>query len=223
MKKNNFRKKFAVWALFFCSLFITGCASKPVFEGKGDLCGLIVDENNLPVKDFVVYCKSAEEKNISARAIVPVITNESGMFVFFGLPSGDYLISGEKKNYQKLQTVPYAFNDRTKILCLQINSFKAALMSVDELLHLGQKEEAGEILASISFEEKSKEEMFLKAFEFYATADEEEKSRLLQELKCRQFSVRNQFFYQYLAKLDENFQFEDDAKLEDDFYFEEAE
>ena len=39
--------------LLFCNLYITSCATNPKFSGTGDLCGLVVDENNKPIKDFV--------------------------------------------------------------------------------------------------------------------------------------------------------------------------
>ena len=47
----------AAGVLLFC-----GCASEPGFKGKGDLCGLVIDENNRPVRDFVVLSFGRKEK-----------------------------------------------------------------------------------------------------------------------------------------------------------------
>ena len=120
-------------------LLFSGCASKPEFEGKGDFCGIIIDEKNNPVKDCIVYCNSPDRKKIPVK---PVLTNESGLFVFYGITSGDYLISAEKNNYLKIKELPYCFNDRNKIFCIQMKSYKAALKDVEEMLVLGQKKEA---------------------------------------------------------------------------------
>ena len=147
MKKNNV--SVSVLAFFIINALI-GCASRPAFEGKGDLCGLVVDENNKPVKDFVVYCKPVNEKFYS-QPIRPVLTNASGLFVFYGLSSCEYLLSGSKNAYLKIEPVSYSFDDRTKIICIQTKSFKAAVLNAEELLKLGQKEEAlklGSIKAS---------------------------------------------------------------------------
>ena len=68
-------------------LLFFSCATKPAFNGCGDLCGLVVDENNYPVKDFIVYCEPSEkgwslENGLPGKDIQPVLTNESGLFVF---------------------------------------------------------------------------------------------------------------------------------------------
>ena len=155
MKKN----KVAVLLIFIINV-LAGCASRPAFEGKGDLCGLVVDENNKPVKDFVVHCKSTKllSKNYAA------LTNESGLFVFFNLPSGEYILNGEKKNYLRVENITYSFNDRSKILCLQTKSFKGCVLSTEELLRLGQAQEAGELLKNVCCETGSSEEHVLQEF-----------------------------------------------------------
>ena len=166
-------KKSLAIIIALCAIF-TSCASKVRFEGNGDLCGLVLDENNSPVKDFIVYCRPAELKLKTSNPVVaPVITNESGLFVFYGLPSGEYILSGEKKNYLRLEHVKYRFDDRTKILCVQTKSFKAAVLSAEELLHLGQAQEAGEVLRGVCCDKGSSESVFLK--EYIAKIKEVEK------------------------------------------------
>ena len=77
----------ALWklaVLISVTVLFFSCASKPVFSGKGDLCGLVVDENSKPVKDFVIYCESKSAGKKLAE-VKPVLTNESGLFVFYDL------------------------------------------------------------------------------------------------------------------------------------------
>ena len=85
---------------FLTFLFIS-CASKPGFNGEGDLCGLVIDENNRPVADFVVYSSNKDNPNQKTSAL----TNSSGLFVFQNTKAGTYYISGEKKNYTRLISI----------------------------------------------------------------------------------------------------------------------
>lgn len=150
-------------------LLFSSCVSKPGFTGNADLCGLIIDENNVPVKDFVVYCKSVEKNH---QKIKPVVTNEGGLFVFFDILSGSYRLSGEKKNYLRIKNVDYDFNDRTKIICLQTKSFKASLQNAEELIWLGEKELARELLNSICCDEKSEEKKLVDEYKKYTVTGE---------------------------------------------------
>ena len=157
------RKILFLWIT--CEVLFLSCASKPLFKGHADLCGLVIDENNAPVKDFIVYCKAADMKTWGTKPLItPVITNESGLFVFYGLSSGDYILSGEKTGYLRITSTSYSFNDRTRIICLQTKSFKASVLNVGEMLRLGQKEEAIAILRGICCEHDSLEEIFLKDY-----------------------------------------------------------
>ena len=169
MSKCEMKKTFllfmAVCFLFLICLQISSCASKPSFEGKSDLCGLVIDENNAPVKDFIVSCKPADVKTWGAKPVIsPVLTNESGLFVFYGLSSGQYYLSGEKTNYIRLEESLYRFDDRTKIICLQTKGFKAAVLSAEELLRLNQKKEAAALLGELCCEPGSPEEKFFKDY-----------------------------------------------------------
>ena len=182
MKKNLFiARPYVLFVLLLTSLMIfSACASKPKFEGNAELCGLIIDENNSPVKDFVVYCKSDSNPLLS---ISPVITNDGGMFVFFNLPSGRYKISGEKTNYLKILKIPYNFNDRSKILCLQTKTFKAALSNAEELIRLGERKSAAEILDSICCEKKTEEKKLISAYKVFTLEEGKKKDRAIKKLK----------------------------------------
>ncbi|SEQ29832.1 hypothetical protein SAMN04487977_103300 [Treponema bryantii] len=188
-----------------CFMFLSflmcvfGCVSKPGFKGNGDLCGLIIDENNKPVKDFIVYCHSGDA---SPHNIRPVLTNENGLFVFYDIPSGKYLLSGEKNNYLNISKISYSFNDRSKIICLQTKSFKAAIESADEMIRLGQTEEAYKLLCNISCESKSAEENLIKAYQFFTADKERKKKSIVAQLKKYKGDDCT-FFNNYAAKLEE--------------------
>ncbi len=195
--------------LLFCNLYITSCATNPKFSGTGDLCGLVVDENNKPIKDFVIYCYPSIT-NIKTQTIniKPVITNESGLFVFYGLPSGSYTISGEKPNYLRLSETPYQFSDRGKILCLQTKSFKAAVKTAEELIALGQTKEARSLLNGISTKKLSSEKYLVTAYQLFTVESEREKRSLMNELRAalkkQQIPQSEKVFYkEFLEKLEE--------------------
>ena len=197
MKRKAF---YCVTALvFFYCFTYSGCASKPRFEGKADLCGLILDENNMPVKDFIVRCSSTGVKPVITK---PAVTNENGLFVFYGVPSGKYVISGEKKNYLRIKQLSYNFNDRAKIICLQTKTFKGAILSAEELLRLDQPAEAGKLLENIYCDSKSKEQLYIKAYQYYAAENPKKKKSLIAELKKKN-KYETDFFNNYAAKLEE--------------------
>ena len=200
IKKSKIRKGLHLFvsAIMWIILF-AACASKPGFEGSGDLCGLVLDENNQPVKDFVIYCKSASKILVNIR---PVITNESGLFVFYDLPSGEYFLSGNKTNYLTISEVPYQFYDRTRIICLQTKSYKTAVLSAEELIRLGQKKDAEKILDSISCETGSREEGLLRLYQFYVEDKEEDKKKIISELKMNEKN-NSDFIKSYSLRLEE--------------------
>lgn len=196
MKKNE--GLFVFIGFMVTSLLFTGCASKPKFQGKGDLCGLVIDENNQPVKDFVVHCISADGQ---LQVINPVSTNESGIFVFYDLNSGRYNLSGKKNNYLEIEKVSYNFDDRSKIICLQTKTINAALSKAEELIRLGQPHEARKTLDAISCEPKSREQYLINAYRYFSTEKEREKKSLLAVLK-KAGKNEDSFFKAYSEKLE---------------------
>lgn len=188
--------KFLIF-IFISILFFSGCASSPKFSGEGDLCGLIIDENNKPVKDFVVRCCN---KNLQSEK--PVITNESGLFVFNDVPSGNYLLWGEKLNYLRIPKTTYKFNDRSKIICLQTKSFKASLLQAEDLIALDQTEEAEKLINDICYESKSYEAQIIQAYKFFITKSEKEKKSLIKKMK-KSNGPEKLFFKEFAEKLEE--------------------
>jgi hypothetical protein len=139
------------------------------------------------------------------QEVKPVITNESGLFVFYGLSSGDYFLSGTKTTYMRIEPVYYSFDDRTKIICIQTKSFQAAMSKADELLRLGQAEEAYALLDNIDYEKDSKEGLYINALKFHAAKDGGKKRIILAELKNNSSlkNKENDFIKSYTEKLEE--------------------
>jgi len=134
------------------SFFLCSCSTIPKFSGNGDLCGLIVDEQNKPVKDFAVYCKNKGFVNMA------VFTNESGIFVFHNIPSGMYEVSGYKEGFEKLSSTEYFFSDRGKIFCCQVNGVDSILDQVEKLYLLKDYEGGIKLLDSVCVKKSSNEE-----------------------------------------------------------------
>ncbi len=185
----------------FFIFFLFSCATKPHFEGQGDLCGIIIDENNKPVNDFIVYCRAADQKAFS-KDPAPVKTNESGLFVVYGISSGEYLLSGSKNNYLSLEPHLYSFEDPTKIICLQTRSYRSAIKRAAELIAMGQTEEAVSLIENINCEKDSREEFYIKAYQFLLTEDRDKRLSILKTLKNNNFQ-NDSFFIDYTNRLEE--------------------
>lgn len=165
---------FCITGILILILF-GSCASKPKFKGYGDLCGLVVDECNRPVKDFLILCSG---HGVSYTAL----TNEGGIFVIQNVPSGKYQISGVKKNYCKLVKTEYSFMDRTKIFCCQINSIDAALESVSKLIIRGENKLAENVLDNLDYENNSREAAAVLFYRFYLADSKKEKTKIVTKI-----------------------------------------
>ena len=130
-------------------IFFTGCVSKPHFSGKGDMCGMILDENNKPISDFIIYCNSGPLFFGAAS------TNAEGIFVFHDVSAGEYSLYGEKNGFVKMKKTGYFFNDRTKLFCCQLISASTAFCKIDKYLKNGEIENAAELVEKICFEKDS--------------------------------------------------------------------
>ncbi len=170
MKRNYFMVGFFIIAL------VSSCKSLPSFKGEGDLCGLIVDENNSPVKDFVIYCKNELDTRTA-------LTDENGMFVVHGVPSGVYKISGQKKNYVKLENAEFLFTDRNKIFCCQVASVEGAFESVEELIIRGEQENASNLLDKLYYDRRTPQEAVVLTYRFFLTDKIREKKKYASSIK----------------------------------------
>ena len=158
------------------SVIFLSCKTFPKFKGDVDLCGLIVDENNAPVKDFVIYCKTNLENNTA-------LTDESGMFVIHGVSSDVYTISGKKKNYVKLEDEEFLFTDRNKIFCCQVESIEGAFKTVEEYILRGEKKKAEEVLASLYYDKKTPQEAVVLVYRFFLAEKNRDKKRIVSSIR----------------------------------------
>ena len=177
----KFKKIFFEVLIFLCipviSLLYSGCASTSSFSGTGDLCGIVIDQNNQPVKGFLVFYKK------NNRVIQTALTSDSGMFVFNGVPGGKCKISGEKENFVRLNDVEYDFCDRGKLFCCQIKTADFAFDNIDELLIRGEKQKALSVLNDICYESNSAVEATVLVYRFYLSSSVSEKTELVERLK----------------------------------------
>lgn len=168
------KKKFFLG--FATLLLFSSCRTLPKFKGEGDLCGLIVDENNTPVKEFVVYCKNDFETNTA-------LTDESGMFVIHGVSSDVYKISGQKKNYVKLENEEFLFTDRSKIFCCQVESIDGAFKTVEELLLRGEKKKAEALLDKLYYDKKTPQDAVVLVYRFFLSDKNGDKKRIVSSIR----------------------------------------
>lgn len=172
------RKNCLLPLLVCCALSVClSCKTMPRFKGEGDLCGLVVDENNEPVKDFLIYCKNEFEITNTA------MTNETGMFVVHNVPSGVYKISGKKKDFVKLEATPFYYTDRDRIFCCQVSSIDAAFITVEQLMQRGEKKKAAELLENLYCEKKSPEQAVILVYKFFLSEKKREKKRYVSEIR----------------------------------------
>ena len=165
-----------ITSLLFILLLLFSCRTLPRFTGQADLCGLLVDENNIPVKDFLIYCKNDLEMKTA-------LTDESGMFVIHGVDSGVYKISGQKKNYARLEEREFLFTDRSKIFCCQVESIEGAFKSVEELIMRGEKKNAEGLLNQLYYDKKSPQEAVILVYRFFLTEKSRDKKKLTSALR----------------------------------------
>ena len=183
--KNHFASKgrlrlSVIFSMIVCSAIFSvfiSCASKPKFTGCADLCGLVVDEKNRPVQDFLIYCRGSMGENHTA------LTNESGIFVIQNVPCGSYEISGQKTQFMELEKTEYSFFDRTKIFCCQVFSFDAAMDSVLNLMQRGENKQAEKVLNSVTYENNSAEEAVIQFYKFYLTDSNKDRLKIIAKLR----------------------------------------
>lgn len=135
--------------VFGCLVLMTGvisCASKKGFSGGSELCGVVLDEKNRGVADYVVTCSRNGIGTFTA------VTGENGMFVFSNMKCGRYEVTGEKIGYGKIVGDEFNFNSRGKILCCKVNSLEGVLMAVENQIKCKNYVVAKKLLQDVSFE-----------------------------------------------------------------------
>ena len=176
LKVSGFLCLIKITGLMLILFFIISCRSLPKFNGQADLCGLLVDENNIPVKDFLIYCKNDLEMKTA-------LTDESGMFVIHGVSSDVYKISGQKKNYVKLENEEFLFTDRSKIFCCQVESIEGAFKTVEELLLRGEKKKAEALLDKLYYDKKTPQDAVVHVYRFFLSDKNGEKKWIVSSIR----------------------------------------
>ena len=151
-KEGEMVKKI-VWLGFVFVILLTfvSCASKPVFSGKFDLSGMVIDENDKPVSDFVIFCKGKGASWQSA------LTNENGLFVFYDQTCGTYSFKGEKEGFLKMEVKDVSVLSKTKLLCFQVSSLDRAFDNLEEMILCGDFEGALTLIKSMDLKTESPE------------------------------------------------------------------
>ncbi len=142
-------KRLVILLLGICLCFIS-CSSVPKFKGKSELCGLVVDDKNKPVQEFVIECK---RKDGNGR--FTTITDNQGIFIINDVPAGEYVFSGKKNGYAKLDNESFLFNARNKMFCCKINSVDGALSAVEKQIKSENYDAGYKLLDELCFEKGS--------------------------------------------------------------------
>lgn len=152
-----------IGVLIIFVFLLSSCASKPVNK-KIELVGMIIDENNNPVKEYIVHCENEFFEKQS------VLTNENGLFVFSNMNIGNYLLSGEKNGYSRIKIEKYFLKNDSKILCCQVNSCEYVLSNVLQRKKINDFEGGIKLLNEIYCDENSFENKVVKFYKnFFLT------------------------------------------------------
>lgn len=130
-------------------LFFANCKSVPVKREIADFCGFVIDENNNPVKNFLISVQTSDLQ------IKKAITNDGGIFVINNIKLGNLKIEGKKEGFSKYLNENIEFYDRTKILCIKISSADFVLENFHSNIKAKNFESAQKNLESIFCEESN--------------------------------------------------------------------
>lgn len=125
-----------------CVSFVS-CASNPktVFQ-TGDFCGLIVDENNRPIKEFILEVNNQFKGGT-------YVTNNNGIFVVPSMETGKIFIKGKKKGYTILNEEVNFLADQN-LFCWQIKSMSGVLDDILVYVRTEQYRKALEHLQTVA-------------------------------------------------------------------------
>lgn len=154
--------KIKVYVISIIALIsFNSCKTSECIYKSGTLCGVVVDENNKPVQDFLITCNSQSCSKQSA------VTNESGIFVFPQVNTGKYFIEGSKFNYAKIAKNEYEFYDSSSLICIQVMSLNEILKTVDSFIKVGEFEKGVNLLNSVKVKTGSLSEIIYLCYAAY--------------------------------------------------------
>ena len=176
MKKKKFFP-----ALFFLSWIfaLVSCASSPKFHGNGDFCGMVVDEKNQPVSEYLITCSKAG----GGLCMGSTLTNQSGIFVIQNLSAGKYSLEGHKNNYTELRNLKVDFCFRDKFLCCSVLSADGLFERVNSLIKTGDFDGAKKQLELLCFQRGSQVSQVALCYEAFLYALKKDRRGLQSCLK----------------------------------------
>lgn len=186
--------KSALLAFLILDVFFVSCVSNEKLNDRCDLCGIVVDEKNMPIDEYVIYGKNGTYETSA-------ITNSNGLFVLKNMPKGNCEIYGEKKGYCDLSE-KYFFYDMSKILCCQINSLPGAIDDVEKLIKQNEYKKANEIIDEVKFEHTTNEEIVVYSYKVYLDYKLREKEKMVIDLNYLK-ELDNQKISDFIEKMEE--------------------
>lgn len=186
--------KSALLAFLILDVFFVSCVSNEKLNDRCDLCGIVVDEKNMPIDEYVIYGKNGTYETSA-------ITNSNGLFVLQNMPKGNCEIYGEKKGYCDLSE-KYFFYDMSKILCCQINSLPGAIDDVEKLIKQNEYKKANEIIDEVKFEHTTNEEIVVYSYKVYLDYKLREKEKMVIDLNYLK-ELDNQKISDFIEKMEE--------------------
>lgn len=142
MKIVNYFFSFIMIVLLFA-----GCVTYKNCIKKSNLCGIVVDENNKPVSNYLIICDSNPFNKVSTY------TNDNGIFLLSDMEVGTYNISGRKQNFGKIDNDSFYFDGSSSMLCYQVSSLEELLFRVNKCIDNKEYEKAINIVNKIEIDE----------------------------------------------------------------------
>ena len=170
-------KLFAEWIFLGLLFFFQSCASTAKFKGEGDLCGIIVDEKNLPVSGYFISCQKNGMPSGNA------ITSESGLFIIQNLKCGKYVLDGKKINCTDIKNLEVNFRDRKSILCCKALTADGLFERVESLVMAGDFKQARRELKNLRYEGNTYVEKMIVVYKGWISAMEKDRKSALVDIK----------------------------------------
>lgn len=109
--------------IYFICFMLLFVSCKSVAKENKNLTGMVVDEKNRPISNFTLSCKDEKGKIVGTA-----VTGENGFFVFYDVGYGNFIISGKKHYYTKIENEPFTFAKQSDFCACQVMSFEEAMM-----------------------------------------------------------------------------------------------
>jgi len=177
------------------------------FKGYGDLYGIVLDENSIPVEECLVSCSK------NGFLVGNDLTNENGAFIFNNITAGKYKISGEKENYSYLEDTTVDFYSRSKVFCFQISSADEVFNQCDKYIQSGNYEKAEKKLHSLKRNKTSNVDDVADAYKIYIACLSGKRKSVNSEKKHLE-KLKNIDYSEFILKIKEleNEIYENDKK-----------